>query len=164
MVYSEHYDWRVNKYPISADVAGKRIEELEQENGEVNPQILLDDSRPEDAVMHCCFEWRDDIAAERYRLEQSRDLLGNLRIVRIEEEEPDSEPVKLRAFHSVSETRSSRGEFHHIDVIKANEDMSRNVINNAKTELEIFYNKYCGLCDVCGIMEEFILKKKGGKR
>ena len=149
------YEWAINKYPVSANDAGKRIEELERENGQVNPQMVVDDSRPEDAVMHRCFEWRDDIAAEKYRTEQARLLLSNLRIVRVEEEEPDSEPVKLRAFHSVSETRSSKGEFHHIDVIKANEDMTHNVIRNAESELEMFWNKYVGLCDVCGIMEEF---------
>lgn len=91
-------------------------------------------------------------------------ILSNLRIVQVEEEEPDREPIKVRAFHNVSDGVKAKGEFHHIDVIKANEDMTRNVINNARTELEIFYNKYVGLCDVCGIMEEFILKKKGDKR
>lgn len=158
------YKWAVEKYPISAEVAGERIEQLEQEHGQVNPQILLDDARPEDAVMHSCFEWNDGIAAEKYRLEQSRLILSNLRIVQVEEEEPDREPIKVRAFHNVSDGVKAKGEFHHIDVIKANEDMTRNVINNARTELEIFYNKYVGLCDVCGIMEEFILKKKGDKR
>ena len=163
MVYNM-YEYAVNKYPVPAQVVGERIEELEKEHGQVTPQTVVDDSRPVDAVMHPCFEWRDDIAAEKYRNEQARQLLSNLRIVQVEEEEPDSKPVKVRAFHSVSDGVKAKGEFHHIDVIKANEDMTRNVINNAKTELEIFYNKYVGLCDVCGIMEEFVLKKKGGKR
>ena len=153
------YKWAFNKYPVAASLAGAHLEEMEKEYGEVTPQLLLEDSRPEGTLMHCCFEWNDGIAAEKYRLEQSRHIIADLRVVQIEEDS-DKEPVPVRAFISTSPGRTAMGIHHHINVVKANAEMTKTVTDNAREELEILYAKYNNLCDFLDVMEEFVASKR----
>ena len=153
------YKWAINKYPVTAQLAGAHLEELEREHGEVTPQLLLEDSRPEGTLMHNCFEWDDGIAAEKYRLDQSRHIIADLRVVQIEEAS-DKDPVSVRAFISTTPGRVSQGVHHHINVVKANAEMIKTVTDNARDDLEVLYSKYINLCNFLDVMEEFVASKR----
>ena len=46
------YKYRTIDYPVPAQSVGERLEELDREFGEVTPKIMVDDARPEGALMH----------------------------------------------------------------------------------------------------------------
>lgn len=75
-----------------------RRERIERKHGVVSPDNLLEESRPAGAVLHGLFEWDDTVAAEKFRAEQARDIIGNIAVVRILGNQPQ-EPV--RAFVNI---------------------------------------------------------------
>jgi len=67
-----------------------------QAHGELTPQIVVDEARPEGSPLHSRFDWNDQIAGEKYRLVQAQQLI---RAVRIEYIARGSDEKKfIRAF------------------------------------------------------------------
>lgn len=64
----------------------KVVQNIYDRDGEVRASVLVDEARPEDSPAHPAFEWRDDVAAEEYRLYQARHLIR--RVTVIHEEKP----------------------------------------------------------------------------
>jgi len=59
----------------------ERIQQLAQKRrGRITPREVVDDARDDASPLHPLFEWNDGIAADRYREEQARVLIGRVRI------------------------------------------------------------------------------------
>ena len=142
-------------YPVSAQIAGEQIDRIIKENGEITPQLLLDNSRSEDAPLHCCFEWNDDVAAERYRLYQSRKIIQN---ITISQDTSSGEPVLARAFVSTSKN-PEKGRFVPLNVALNNEATRQQVLENAYAELKSFKNKYETLLNISELFKSFMEKE-----
>lgn len=154
------YEWRMPVHKkVSAQSAGEHIEELTKTHGEVTPQILLDDSRPSDALLHPLYEWDDVKAAEKYRLNQSRDIIGNLMIVNVETKESSIPPVPIRAFVSVND-RNSKASYMPTIMALSEEKTREQVIANAKAELRMFEAKYRNLIDTVSVIREYLEEKE----
>lgn len=150
------YKWKTPVYSkVSAQTAGEHIEELERQLGEVTPKILLDDSRPVDAVLHSLYEWDDTEAAEKWRLQQSKNIIGNLVIVSVENLGEINEPV--RAFVSVS-NRNEKASYVSTVTALSNEETRQRVLKNAEAELHMFTQKYKELLDVASLLEAELQK------
>ena len=148
------YKWRTFEYPVSAQAAGEHIEELDKEHGEVTPQILVDDARPETALMHPMYEWRDDIAAEKYRYNQAKKIMSELVICHVEQmnEEPE-EPV--RAFVSVNRLKE-KASYRPTVLALTEEATAERVIENAREELRALERKYRGIVNFAAIVREWL--------
>lgn len=150
------YKWKTPVYSkVSAQAAGEHIEELEKQLGEVTPKILLDDSRPEGAVLHSLYEWDDTEAAEKWRLQQSKNIIGNLVIVSVEDLGEINEPV--RAFVSVN-NRNEKASYVSTVTALSNEETRQRVLKNAEAELHMFTQKYKELLDVASLLEAELQK------
>lgn len=138
------YRWgdHSNAHKVSADVAGRVMEELADGPG-LTAQNLVNVSRPEDAPLHPCFEWNDSLAAERYREWQARKIIGTIEIVREEMTTDPEKPVTVRAFHALR-TEETAG-YEHIEVILSDEEKSERLMELAKRDMGIFKEKYNGL-------------------
>lgn len=152
------YKW---KYPLGvpAQVAGEFIAGLEEKHGTVTPELLLNESRDKNAVLHTCFEWDDAKAAEQYRLNQARYIIGT---ITVEVEVIDnSQPSAVRAFVNVSE--ETKGKYVSICAAMVKDDYKTRVLKNALSELKAFQNKYSAyveLADVFKVVSEFEEKLK----
>ena len=150
------YQWRTFNYPVSAQAAGEHIEELDKEFGEVTPKILVDDARPEGALMHPLFEWDDAIAAEKWRYRQAGKIMSELVTVKVSQDTPElDEPV--RAFVTVKQ-RNESASFRPIVTAMSQEETKQQVISNARFELEMYERKYRGIVDIVPILEEMIAR------
>lgn len=149
------YEWRTYNRPVSAQDAGEYIEELDKQYGEVTPQILLDDARPETALLHPLYEWNDGIAAEKYRLSQSRKILSDLVAVQVEQIKNDRLKEPVRAFVSVNKEKE-KASFRPITVAMSNEQTRERVVENALSELNACKRKYDGLIDFCEIVRQWL--------
>ena len=150
------YEWKVPLYKVSAQEAGDHIEKLDRIHGEVTPQILLDDSRPEDALLHPCYEWDDEKAAEKYRLHQSKMIIGNLVCVSVNDDD-QTLPEPVRAFISVND-RNEKAKYRPTVIALSDAEMKKKAFENAERELEMFQKKYKDLIDVEKILRDFIWK------
>lgn len=136
------YRWGDTKsYGVSADVAGKVMDDLAKGDG-LTAHNLVEVSRPEEAPLHKCFEWDDAIAAEHFRESQARRMIGAIEIVR---EEPNQETKvnevrQIRAFHALREEKDAG--YEHIEVILSDEEKSARLMALAKRDMEVFKDKY----------------------
>ena len=151
------YQWKTPVFSkVSAQTAGEHIEELDREYGEVTPSLLLEDSRPETAVLHPLYEWNDEKAAEKYRLHQSKMIIGNLVVVRIDEQS-EIPKVPVRAFVSVND-RNEKASYRPIVSVLADEASREQILANALTELRMFKSKYEAILDVAETLRDFANK------
>ena len=107
---------------------------------------IVDAGRNPDSELHKCFEWRDDIAAEKYRMVQARDIVRHLVIK--EESIPDDRP-EIRVFYKTKES----GGFRETRKIVKNEDAYADLLKRAYAELRAFKAKYSMLEELREIFE-----------
>lgn len=137
MVYKakKKYTWSDGWKPkADANIVGGVVEQIEAENGSVTKEAFLEKSRPEDSVTHSLFEWNDDKAAELYRLDQSKHIIGALRVVYVS---PDNENVSVKAFVNVSEL-SNKASYMSINKALGSELLRKTYLNRIQNELNAF--------------------------
>lgn len=127
------YDWKIKGiYSVDAQTAGEELSRIYEETGSLEPSKIVDESRDENAPLHPCFEWDDYIAAEKYREKQAEGIVRCLVTVVEDEERKDT----VRAFVHVKK------EYHPIDIVISNEDMTKELLEVALRELRAFKRKY----------------------
>lgn len=137
MVYQpkRKYSWGDGFKPkMDANIVGGVVERIEAENGNVTKEAFLDFSRPIESPTHELFEWDDNKAAEKYRLEQSRDTIGNLRVVYVS---PTSEDIPVKAFVNISAT-GEKPSYESIEVALQDDNKRENILKRIQGELDSF--------------------------
>lgn len=83
-----------------------------EKKGRITAPEVLDAARPESSPIHDCFDWNDSEAAEKWRLEQARELIRRVKIELVYQE------VSVRTVKYVADPASSDG---YTDIVKARE-------------------------------------------
>lgn len=112
--------------------------------GTLNPQDVVDESRAENAPLHSLFEWDDAAAAEKYRVVQARFIIRNVTV-----EEEDGQPV--RQFVHTGEAGSG---YMRIQTVLQSVDMTRSLLEQARSDMNSFIAKYRALKEVAGVVSE----------
>jgi hypothetical protein len=73
---------------LTPQVVGDTLADIENRHGVIDPHTVVDESRPEDAPLHPVFEWRDEVAAEKWRVEQARRVVRSVEITTEERNSP----------------------------------------------------------------------------
>lgn len=129
------YQWKVpGLYQVSADTAAGEINRLYKQTGRIEPQDIVDASRPDDAPLHGCFEWDDTKAAELYRCTQAGKLIRC-----IVEVPDDKEDEPIRAFVNVQSS------YQPISVVVKDSEKMDALLDCALKDLESFRRKYARL-------------------
>ena len=115
-------------------------EEILSIGDEATAKQIVDKARNNETELHKCFEWNNDVAAEMYRIQQARDIVANLVIVRTEEQIEKNEP-EIRVFHKPTTTSG----YKPIQVIIQNKDEYQELLKRAYAELSAFKRKYSNL-------------------
>lgn len=140
------YKWKSGaRMKGSAQVAGEECARIMARDGNLTPTALVDASRDEDAPLHGSFEWRDDVAAERYREHQALGIIRSLEIVVVEDVGP------VRAFiPNGTENGHSTG-YADIRIVLEDEDATSRMLDAALRELESFRRKYGTLKELADV-------------
>ncbi|MBO6178502.1 MAG: hypothetical protein J6M62_11250 [Selenomonadaceae bacterium] len=142
------YKWKYN-ISVEAETAGKELERMENKHGKVTPQIILDESRADNAPLHRLFEWDDTKAAEKYRLTQAQNIIHNLTIT---VDNPKTErQTTVRAYVKLQDEV-----YNYISVTKAvtEQDTYQAILNEALEEIKRFQRKYSGLVEFADICKQ----------
>lgn len=153
---NEKYRYKCDFYPVDADTAGEELERIEREHGKIRPKTVVDESRPTDACLHPVFEWRDDIAAEKYRCGQAKNLMSNLVRVSVYvsgKQEPVRVRTMIRAFSNVSPA-GKEGAYVNTETAMQNEEYRAIILDNAKREMTQLRRKYEDLVDLKAVAHE----------
>ena len=131
------YEWANVNYPVPASVVGKTCEDIEKAFGKVTRENFLEAARDEESPTHSLFEWDDAKAAEKYRIDQSGRILGNLRITIIS----DDEEKQVHAVYNIKST-NEKAEYRTFSVVMHDPYMRSEVLKRALRELNMFKSKY----------------------
>jgi hypothetical protein len=132
--------WRIQGY-YKAD-AQKVAEEIGF--GKFTPMEVLEKAKDETTELHKCFEWNDSIAAEKYRLEQAKNII---RMLVYEKETKEQAVVRYYAKTETMHVYQPTKQF------LVQEDEYQGLLRRALAELEAFKNKYHTLTELEGIFD-----------
>ena len=143
------YEYKVKGiYKCDAQVAGEICEELQNSPQGLTPETLLEVSSDKTCPLHDEFEWRDDVAAQKYRLQQAANLI---RCITIVVDNSKAEPQNERAF-VVKPGRDSA--YVSLKSAISNEVWREHLLKQAKDELRWFQGKYRRLEELAGVNAE----------
>lgn len=133
-------EWRVRGI-YKAD-AQKVADEIG--NDKITPQEMIEKARDEQSELHKCFEWNDTVAAEKYRLQQARNVLSMLVFKPKTEEE---QPVRIFSLTTEKSMYQPTKQF----LVQADE--YQDLLKRALAELETFKRKYRTINELEGLFE-----------
>ena len=133
------YQWKIpGVIPVDAQIAGQELERIYQKSGALTAKEIVNESRPESAPLHGCFEWNDHVAAEKYREGQAQKIVRL--IVSVDESRPEAKEV--RAFVHVENA------YNPISVVVNSEEQMMELLQSALSELMAFKKKYKALASL----------------
>ncbi len=139
------YKWKLpGLYNVPAQKAGTELERIYQEHGRLDASDIVNESRPEAAPLHPCFEWDDSVAAELWRERQARGIVQC--IVSVQETKKDS-VIQARAFVHVQNT------YHPTKVVVSDNDMRDELIRDALRDMETFKRRFSTLSSLQPVIE-----------
>lgn len=104
-------------FGVPAQVAGEELEKIFDLHGVINPKVVVDAARPNDAPLHPVFEWDDPVAAGKYREWQSRNLIKSVTII------PPEQKQKQIAYVNVQTTAQETRGYYPVNVVVQNPEM-----------------------------------------
>lgn len=84
---------------VSADDVVCELSRIHEDNGVLTAKAVVDESRPEDAVLHPVFEWDDHVAGEKWREHEARELIRS--VVVVSDDESERAPVFINTVRVV---------------------------------------------------------------
>ncbi len=105
-------------------VAEKLAEIAEQNGGRLTPNLVLDEARDPESILHNLFEWDDGLAAHQHRLFQARQIITSVRVV------ITTEKRKISTVYYVRDPEAGPSEqgYVNIDKLKSSDDLARESI------------------------------------
>ena len=136
----EDVKWKINGI-FKADP--KKIYK-ELGNTTITPEEVLEKARNEKTELHLCFEWSDSVAAEKYRLQQARQIIQLLVVVPKNEK---NEPTR------VFQITSERNVYQHSRMFLRQPDEYQILLQRAKIELKQIRQRYKALSELEAIFD-----------
>ncbi len=98
------------------------------------PDQVVEIARPKNSPIHKFFDWDNESAAQKYRLQQARRLITSLVVI--------SPKGKVQAYHHVYIQEQDASTYLGSDLILQDQDLSLQVVQKALQELSWFKLKY----------------------
>nr|DAS10042.1 MAG TPA: hypothetical protein [Caudoviricetes sp.] len=165
------YAWKSTQsesaYHATAEQAHEAFETIRKRDGKLTAPAVVDEARPEESVLHEDFEWRDDIAAEKYRQQQARQMISAVRIVWEEKSPPVRAYVNVRLVEQ--EALNAADAMHPAEELTAKEPPARcympleevleqpqlrtQMLEDARRDAQNYKQKYSTLASLASIMQ-----------
>ncbi len=169
------YAWKNERtaalYHATAEQAHDAFEEIRRRDGKLTPAAaVVDSARPQESVLHEDFEWRDDVAAEKYRQGQARQMVGAVRIIR-EERPPVRAYVNVKVVSSLplkaadcilevdeepEQTTEEENEgrcYMPLEEVLQKSDLRDQMMADARRDAQTYKQKYSTLASLASIMQ-----------
>lgn len=116
--------------------------------GILRPADIVAHARNPESPLHGEFDWDDSEAAEKWRLEQAREII---RVTVVHEERKE---MTTRAFVSLARDRVDDGGYRYVPSLVRTPKGRQEVLEEALAELRIFARKYRHISALTGIFVE----------
>lgn len=112
------------------------------EQGEVTARDVVDAARSGNSPLHSYFEWNDKKAADRFRLEQARNMLANIKIRYIDGD--DGQPKEAKAFQVMRSGAydTEPRKYRTFEVLYGDSAYAASMMDGAITDLMTWKKRY----------------------
>lgn len=129
-----------------AQVIGTALEDIRQgSGGALRPRAVVDAAAKPDHPLHPHFEWDDEKAADKYRMDQARTIIRAIRRV-------DDDDVPRRAFISIHDTSGTS--YRPLGDVINSHDLQLKVLQKAESDLQAWENRYADLLEICDLVRQ----------
>lgn len=115
-------------------------EEIMSIGDDVSAEQIVEFARNPESELHKSFTWDNDIAAEKWRVHEARQVLCNLVIKKTDGKKQEREEIRL--FHNIES-----GHYKLISVIIQNEDEYQSLLRQCREALQTLKRKYSSLSE-----------------
>lgn len=115
----------------------KVCDELKDLGDEFTPDEIVEKAKNSTTELHKCFEWDNDVAADKYRLHQARMITSNLVFLK-ESDDSEEQPVLVRVYNKTEQT----GGYKPPERVFTQADEYEKLLKRAIAELHQFKIKY----------------------
>lgn len=136
--------WGFLKFKADAQ---KCYDEIQTLGKEYTPHQVLDLARDPKTELHKCFDWDDSIAAEKWRIEQARQVVKSFTVV-IERAESKAPQAYRVVQHDPIEKV-----YRPVMYTTRNEDQYGTLLRRAKAELASFRQRYKSIVELENVIE-----------
>jgi hypothetical protein len=126
------------------------LKAIEERDGILNPQAVVDFARDPNTELHKKFEWENDVAGEQYRIWQARQLIR----VQVTFLKNGNDAIPTNAFVSMKEDRNKAGGYRSIASILSDDELRARMLKQARHELNVFKRKYQDLVELASLFQE----------
>lgn len=131
------YQWKEGtRYSIGAQIAAERLMQIKEDRGALTPRAVVDDAVHDNSPLHKCFEWDDVKAADAFRIEEARKLIGSIVVAQVDE---TPVPKETRAF---VHTNLEGPRYEAIQVAVQRADMRAEILGRAQQEIKMWRARY----------------------
>jgi hypothetical protein len=130
------------------DKVRAELESLEDENGLIMPEAVVEFAKDPKTALHSRFEWNDSEAAHQYRVEQARRLIRVFVTVETVAETP------VRAFVSLPSDRKAGGGYRSMPAVMSDEERYRELLQCALADLRAFQTRYRAIKELEPVLRE----------
>lgn len=135
-----------NASKADPQVIGEVLDQIATKGGgELTPGAVVDAARAPRHALHPFFEWNDQTAAQRFRLDQARSLIRSIHAI-----DADVDAGSAQAFISVSDRSGTS--YRRLSDVKQDADLQHAVLTQAERDLLAFETRYKNLLDVCDLV------------
>lgn len=147
----KEFNWnpRFQHRGIKPEDAHKAFEEIRSEAGSLTPRAVVDAAKPKEHPLHPAFEWRDKVAADKYRQGQARTMVASLEVVY---EQGPKEPTRYLTLETRGEKNTGDTKYTETHILLQDRDSRNDLLLNALRELQAFRKKYALLSELAGLI------------
>lgn len=107
------------------ELVAEKLAELAKKNGgRLTPNVVLEEAKDRDSVLHNLFEWDDTLAAHQHRIYQARQIITSVRVVITTENKRISTVYYVRD----PEAEPTEQGYVSIDRLKTDKDLAKESI------------------------------------
>lgn len=155
---ANRYEYKANRSVsgLKAQTVGEELERIREVKGELTPPVIVQESTPEEAVLHPVFEWNDATAAHEYRLHQARGIVNTVTVVH---ENAEGKAVNVPGFISVTmveedeESKHSNRQYLPVEEIVVNQEFREQVLKNLRSRLKNLRIEYQNFSELGKVWE-----------
>ena len=140
---------------IRAEAAYNELEDIKQDQGGViTPAAVVERARDDSNVLHDGFEWNNDVAADKYRLHEARNMIRSIHVIREGKPVEPGVPIYHNVVYSnVSEDSKQSKVYMSLDDIMNDPIARDDLLKRAINEAIAYRKKYHLLSEISQISE-----------
>lgn len=112
-------------------VYGQELENIKKRRKTLTAKVIVEEAKTIDNPLHDYFDWNNNVAGEKWRLQQARNLIGNI----VETVIVEGKATLQRSFFNVSD-RANEAVYVTIAEVKSNNNYRLKILSDIINHLE----------------------------